>query len=187
MLFGNFQNVCPQWLPIAFPTHMITSYDQKGIIKSLAYRSYLFFLAAQVFIAAQAFSSCSEQGLLFSCGAWASHCGGFSHCRAQALQHAGVVVVMCGLSCTVACRLFPDQGLNPCPLHWQADSYPLGQQRSPCASWSSSAHSESSLNQLCSLTAPSDSDGKLLSNLSITFMTSCWRFLTSKLGIPKTQ
>ena len=24
-----------------------------------------------------------------------------------------------------------DQGSNPCPLHWQADSYPLGHQESP--------------------------------------------------------
>ena len=27
-----------------------------------------------------------------------------------------------GLSWPVACDIFPDQGLNPCPLHWQADS-----------------------------------------------------------------
>ena len=26
---------------------------------------------------------------------------------------------------------FPRQGLNPCPLHWQVDSYPLGHQGSP--------------------------------------------------------
>ena len=24
-----------------------------------------------------------------------------------------------GLSCTAACGIFPVQGLNPCPLHWQ--------------------------------------------------------------------
>ena len=28
-----------------------------------------------------------------------------------------------GLSCSAACGIFPDQGLNPCPLHWQADSF----------------------------------------------------------------
>ena len=28
---------------------------------------------------------------------------------------------------TVACGILPDQGLNPCPLHWQVDSYPLQQ------------------------------------------------------------
>ena len=30
-----------------------------------------------------------------------------------------------------ACGIFLDQGLNPCPLHWQADSYPLYCQGSP--------------------------------------------------------
>ena len=30
-----------------------------------------------------------------------------------------------------ACGIFPDQGLNPCPLHWQADSQPLRHQGSP--------------------------------------------------------
>ena len=28
-----------------------------------------------------------------------------------------------GLSCSVACGIFPDQGSNPCSLHWQADSF----------------------------------------------------------------
>ena len=35
------------------------------------------------------------------------------------------------LSCSVACGIFPDQGSNPCPLHWQVDSQPLRHQRSP--------------------------------------------------------
>ena len=30
-------------------------------------------------------SSCSQRGLLSSCNTRASHCGGFSHCRAQVL------------------------------------------------------------------------------------------------------
>lgn len=38
---------------------------------------------------AQVFCSCSEQGLLPSCGARASHYNGFSHCRAQAPCHMG--------------------------------------------------------------------------------------------------
>ena len=40
-------------------------------------------------------------------------------------------VVAHGLSCLAACGNFPDQGLNPCPLHWQVDSYPLYHQGSP--------------------------------------------------------
>ena len=32
------------------------------------------------------------------------------------------MVVMCGFSCSAVCGIFPDQGLNLCPLHWQAYS-----------------------------------------------------------------
>ena len=35
------------------------------------------------------------------------------------------------LSCSAACGIFSDQGSNPCPLHWQADSQPLRHQGSP--------------------------------------------------------
>lgn len=35
------------------------------------------------------FSSCGEQELLFSCGGWACHRGGFSFCRAWALGSTG--------------------------------------------------------------------------------------------------
>ena len=28
-----------------------------------------------------------------------------------------------GLSCSMACWIFLEQGLNPCPLHWQVDSF----------------------------------------------------------------
>ena len=44
---------------------------------------------------------------------------------------AGSVVVAHGLSRSAACGIFPDQGSNPCPLHWQADSQPLRHQGSP--------------------------------------------------------
>ena len=32
------------------------------------------------------------------------------------------VAVVHGLDCPMACGIVPDQGLNLCPLHWQADS-----------------------------------------------------------------
>ena len=35
------------------------------------------------------------------------------------------------LSCSAACGIFPDQGSNPCPLHWQADSQPPRHKGSP--------------------------------------------------------
>ena len=51
---------------------------------------------------------------------------GFNSCGTQAS-----VVVAHGLSCSMACGIFPDQGSNPCLLHWQADSQPLHHQGSP--------------------------------------------------------
>ena len=46
-------------------------------------------------------------------------------------RRAGSVVVAHGPSCSAACGIFPDQGSNPCPLHWQADSQPPRHQGSP--------------------------------------------------------
>ena len=43
------------------------------------------------------------------------------NCGSQALEHSPIVVVH-GLSCPKACKIFMDQGSHPCPLHGQADS-----------------------------------------------------------------
>ena len=74
-----------------------------------------------------------------SCGKWghsSSRCAGLSLPRPLLLRstgsrRAGSVIVAHGPSCSAACGIFPDQGLNPCPLHWQADSQPLRHQGSP--------------------------------------------------------
>ena len=67
-----------------------------------------------------------------------SRCAGLSLSQPLLLQstgsrRAGSVIVAHGPSCSAACGIFPDQGSNPCPLHWQADSQPLRYQGSP--SW----------------------------------------------------
>ena len=51
--------------------------------------------------------------------------------RSTGSRPAGSVIVAHGPSCSAACGIFPYQGLNPCPLHWQADSQPLRHQGSP--------------------------------------------------------
>ena len=51
--------------------------------------------------------------------------------RSTGSRRAGSVIVAHGPSCSVACGIFPDQGSNPYPLHWQADSQPLRHQGSP--------------------------------------------------------
>ena len=65
-----------------------------------------------------------------------SRCAGLSLSRPLLLRstssrRAGSVVVAHGPSCSAACGNFPDQGSNPCALHWQADSQPLRHQGSP--------------------------------------------------------
>ena len=65
-----------------------------------------------------------------------SRCAGLSLSRPLLLRStgskcAGSVVVAHGPSCSVACGILPDQGSNPCPLRWQADSQPLHHQGNP--------------------------------------------------------
>ena len=65
-----------------------------------------------------------------------SRCAGLSLSRPLMLgstgsRRAGSVVVAHGPSCSAACGILPDQGSNPCPLHWQADSQPLHHQGIP--------------------------------------------------------
>ena len=48
-------------------------------------------------------------------GVRASHCGVLSCWGAL-----GSVVLAHRLSCFLACVIFPEQGSNSCPLHWQA-------------------------------------------------------------------
>ena len=55
--------------------------------------------------------------------------------RPLLLRSTGSVIVAHGPSCSAACGIFPDQGSNPCPLHWQADSQPLRHQGSPHPRW----------------------------------------------------
>ena len=50
--------------------------------------------------------------------------------RSTGSRRSGSVVVAHGPSCSAACGILPDQGSNPCPLHWQADSQPLHHQGS---------------------------------------------------------
>ena len=105
---------------------------------------YLFiFSCAESCCFAGFFSRCGEQGLLSSCDARVSHCGGFSCCGAWALGRAGFSsrrtcelwgagseVVGHRLSSSAACGVVLNQGSNPCLLYWQVDSLPLSYQGS---------------------------------------------------------
>ena len=77
-----------------------------------------------MFVAAQGLSPvAASRGLL----SVAEHSFGLLTAEASpvALGHMGFS------SCSTVCVISLDQGWNLCPLHWQAESYPLNYQRSP--------------------------------------------------------
>ena len=89
------------------------------------------FLLCWVFVSVRGLSLVAVSGDHSS-----SRCAGLSLSRPLLLRSTGSrradsVVVAHGPSCSAACGIFPDQDLNPCPLHWQADSQPLRHQGSP--------------------------------------------------------
>ena len=92
----------------------------------------LFFWLCWVFVSVRGLSLVAASG-----GHSSSRCAGLSLSQPSEhrLQSAGSVVVAHGLSCSAACGIFPDQGSNPCPLHWQAGSQPLRHQGSPISAF----------------------------------------------------
>ena len=91
---------------------------------------YLFLAVLGLRFCARAFASCGEKGPLFiavrgpltiAASLVAEHrlqTRRLSNCGSRAQLLRGMWI-------------FPDQGSNPCPLHWQADSQPLCHQGSP--------------------------------------------------------
>ena len=92
---------------------------------------FIYLWLCWVFVSVRGLSLAAASG-----GHSSSRCAGLSLSRPLLLwstgsRRAGSVVVAHGPSCSVACGIFPDQGSNPCPLHWQADPQPLCHQGSP--------------------------------------------------------
>ena len=92
---------------------------------------FIYFWLCWVFVSVLGLSPVAASGDHSS-----SRCAGLSLSqplllRSTGSRRAGSIVVAHGLSCSAACGIFPDQGSNPCPLLWQADSQPLRHQGSP--------------------------------------------------------
>ena len=103
---------------------------------------YVYFWLCWVFVFVRGLSPVAASG-----GHSSSRCVGLSLSRPLLLRsrgsrRAGSAVVAHGPSCSAACGIFPDQGSNPCPLHWQADSQPLRHQGSPFLAFYCSLSSE---------------------------------------------
>ena len=92
---------------------------------------YIYFWLCWVFVSVRGLSLVAASGRHSSL-----RCAGLSLSRPLLLRstgsrRAGSVAVAHRPSCSMACGILPDQGSNPCPLHWQADSQPLHHQGSP--------------------------------------------------------
>ena len=90
-----------------------------------------YFWLCWVFVSVRGLSLVAASG-----GHSSSRCAGLSLSwplllRSTGSRRAGSVIVAHGPSCSMACGIFPDQGSNPCPLHWQADSQSLRHQGNP--------------------------------------------------------
>ena len=72
-----------------------------------------------------------QAGATLHRGAQASHYHGLSCCGAQAPDAQAQQLMAHGPSRSAARGILPDQGSNPCPLHWQVDPQPLRHQGSP--------------------------------------------------------
>ena len=99
--------------------------------KIIIYYLFIYSWLCWVFVSVRGLSLVAASG-----GHSSSRCAGVSLSRPLLLwstdsRRAGSVIVAHGLSRSTACGIFPDQGSNPCPLHWQADSQPLRHQGSP--------------------------------------------------------
>ena len=124
------------------------------LIQFFFLNNLIYFWLCWVFVGAHGLSLAVVSGgggLLSSCSTQASHCCGFSRCRAGALGHSGFsscgrqaqqlcllgsrtqAQQLChtGLSCSTGYEIFPAQGWNLCLLRWQVDSLPRSHQGSP--------------------------------------------------------
>ena len=92
---------------------------------------FIYLWLCWVFVSVRGLSLVAASG-----GHSSSRCAGFSlprplPLRSTGSRRTGSVIVAREPSCSAACGIFPDQGSNLCPLHWQADSQPLRHQGSP--------------------------------------------------------
>ena len=142
--------------PIYIPTNSVGGFHFLHILSSIYYlwtlyiyiyiyiKFYLFiyFWVCRVFVSVRGLSLVAASG-----GHSSSRCAGLSLSRPLLLRstgsrRAGSAAVAHGPSRSAACGILPDQGSNPCPLHWQADSQPLCHQGSPICGLFDDDHSD---------------------------------------------
>ena len=109
-----------------FKLFICHSWNQKSVGILFFFLIFIYLWLHWVFVSVRGLSLVAASG-----GHSSSRCVGLSLSRPLLLWSAGSVIVAHGPSCSAACGILPDQGSNPCPLHWQADSQLLRHHGSP--------------------------------------------------------
>ena len=114
------------------PFYMMMNLVYQYFVEDFFLNKFIYFWLCWAFVSVRGLSLVAESG-----GRSSSRCASLSLSQSLLLRstgsrRAGSVVVAHGPSCSVAWGILPDQGSNPCPLHWQAGSQPLRHQGSPC-------------------------------------------------------
>ena len=106
--------------------------------------AFIFYIILLIYLLLAVLDLCSAGVFLklWCAGSGFSGGGALALGQAPRLQSTGSVAVAHGLSCSVPCGIFLDQGSNPRLLLWQADSLPLSHQGSPEFSFLTLAFSE---------------------------------------------
>ena len=118
--------------------HSLSEHNWVHILTFFCFVLFLFFFNFYLFIygcvgssfLCKGFLQLRQVGATLHRGARASHHRGLL-LRSTGSRRTGSAIMAHRPSCSAACGIFPDQGSNPCPLHWQADSQPLRHQGSP--------------------------------------------------------
>ena len=100
---------------VTFPIQVFLSFHISNTFFFFESVIYLFMAVLGLHFCKRTFSSCREQGLLSSCGEWASHCSDFSCCGAWA---PGMRFSSCGSRA-------PEHRLNSCST-WVWLGFPGG-------------------------------------------------------------
>ena len=124
---SNLQIQCNTYQPTTGIFFLILFFSPHTILNIYL---FIYFWLCWVLVSVRGLSLVAASGDHLS-----SRCAGLSpswplSLRSTASRCAGPAAVAHGPSCSAACGIPPDQGSNPCPLHWQADSQPLRHQGS---------------------------------------------------------
>ena len=124
---------CLQWNEIL--ETLVNENEGRVLLDSFSFFKFIYLFIYLwlywVFVSVRGLSLVAASG-----GPSSSRCAGLSLSRPLLLRstgsrRAGSVIVAHGPGCSAACGIFPDQGSNPCPLHWGFSTTALPGKPSP--------------------------------------------------------